>query len=119
MAASSRVALSVLPASGLPTFARAFPFSFRPAFPSSCRIRFVPGQRGASRRERKAPAAPPRLFRVVFGAALDTIAAHNPTFSDTSFPASGTPSAGAGRAARMHDERTLTDGASSLGASPV
>lgn len=62
MAASSRVALSALSASGLPTLARAFPFSFRPACPSSCRVRFVPGQRDASRRERKVPAAPPRVF---------------------------------------------------------
>ncbi|NHO33668.1 hypothetical protein [Acetobacter fallax] len=78
MAASSRVALSVLPASGLPTFARAFPFSFRPAFSPSYRIRFVPGQRGASRRERKAPAAPPRLFRVVFGRVSDAIPTNDP-----------------------------------------
>ncbi|WP_180952784.1 hypothetical protein [Acetobacter aceti] len=119
MAASSRVALSVLPASGLPTFARAFPFSFRPAFPSSCRVRFVPGQRGASRRERKVSATLPRLFRLAFGATPDTISMNDPVFSDTSFPASGTPFACGGQAARMHDERRLTDWSSSPEVSPV
>ncbi|WP_187668787.1 hypothetical protein [Acetobacter aceti] len=119
MAASSRVALTVLPTSGLLTFARAFSFSFRPAFPSCCRVRFVPGQRAASHRERKASAVPPRLFWVAFGAPSNTLSTNDLVFSDTSFPASETPSACGGRAARMHDERGLTDWSSSPEVSPV
>jgi len=109
MAASSRVAVSVLSASGRLTFARAFSSSFRPAFPYSCRIGFWPGQRGTPYRERKASAAPPHLFPVAFGAPSNTLSTNDPVFSDTSFPASETPPACGGQAVQMHDERRLTD----------
>ncbi|WP_204366725.1 hypothetical protein, partial [Acidomonas methanolica] len=110
--------MSVLSMVGLPTFARFFSFPFRPTFPSIYRVHFVPGQRAASRRERKASAVPPHLFWVAFGAPSNTLSTNDPVFSDTSFPASGTPSACGGRAARMHDERGLTDWSSSPEVSP-